>query len=65
MLPVNFGSNPVNKSKFEQVVSDLTKEEAEQVSGGATLNEKSVNVRDWDASVIEGCCNQDCCSAEH
>ena len=55
----------MNKSKFEQVVSDLTKEEAEQVSGGATLNEKSVNVRDWDASVIEGCCNQDCCSAEH
>ena len=51
----------MENTKFEQVVTELTKSEAEQVSGGATLNEKSVNVRDWDSSVIEGCCTQGCC----
>jgi len=51
----------MDKIKLEKIVAELTQQEAAQVSGGATLTEKTVNVRDWDASVIEGCCGQGCC----
>jgi hypothetical protein len=46
---------------MEKIIAELNREEASGVSGGATLSEKLVNIRDWDASVIEGCCGQDCC----
>ncbi|MBP1205037.1 hypothetical protein JOD97_003079 [Duganella sp. 1411] len=45
----------------EKIIAELKREEVAEVAGGATLSEKLVNVRDWDASVIEGCCGQSCC----
>ncbi|WP_157778607.1 hypothetical protein [Massilia violaceinigra] len=47
---------------MKKIIAELNRDEAAGVAGGATLNEKLVKVRDWDASVIEGCCSQDCCN---
>ncbi|MDM5175751.1 hypothetical protein PO883_00805 [Massilia sp. DJPM01] len=47
---------------MKKIIAELNRDEAAGVAGGATLTEKLVKVRDWDASVIEGCCTQDCCN---
>ncbi|ATQ76428.1 hypothetical protein CR152_19260 [Massilia violaceinigra] len=49
---------------MEKIIAELNRDEVVGVAGGATLTEKLVNVRDWDASVIEGCCTQKCCKNE-
>ncbi|MDM5175750.1 hypothetical protein PO883_00800 [Massilia sp. DJPM01] len=46
---------------MEKIIAELNRADIAGVAGGATLTEKLVNVRDWDASVIEGCCTQSCC----
>ncbi|MDQ1923606.1 hypothetical protein [Massilia pseudoviolaceinigra] len=47
---------------MKKIIAELNRDEVVGVAGGATLTEKLVKVRDWDASVIEGCCVQECCN---
>ncbi|ATQ76429.1 hypothetical protein CR152_19265 [Massilia violaceinigra] len=46
---------------MKKIIAELSREAVANVAGGATLSEKLVKVRDWDATVIEGCCSQGCC----
>ncbi|MDQ1923604.1 hypothetical protein [Massilia pseudoviolaceinigra] len=46
---------------MKKMIAELNREAAATVAGGATLSEQLVKVRDWDNTVIEGCCTQGCC----